>query len=91
MIRVVERAPCGVGPIAIDRADLAGHRWPPPRLHDRRGRGSDLAWAHRLLLPRGDDTLSERGRARLDEVLAHNDPTQEIGAAWGVKGTTPTA
>ena len=54
-------------------------------LHGRRGRGTDLAWAHRLLLLRGYDTLSERGRARLDDVLANDDPTQEIGAAWGVK------
>jgi len=53
--------------------------------HDRRGRGTDLAWAHRLLLLRGYDTLSERGRVRLDEILANDDPTQEIGAAWGVK------
>ncbi len=51
----------------------------------RRGRGTDLAWAHRLLLLRGYDTLSIRGRARLNEVLAHDDPTKEIGAAWGVK------
>src|SRR5215211_4832471 len=53
--------------------------------HDRRGRQIDLAWAHRLLLLRGYDTLSERGRGRLDEVLAADDPTLEIGAAWGVK------
>ncbi len=53
--------------------------------HGRRGRGTDLAWAHRLLLLRGYDTLSERGRARLDDVLAADDPTQEIAAAWGVK------
>ncbi len=53
--------------------------------HDRRGRQIDLAWAHRLLLLRGYDTLSQRGRNRLDEVLAADDPTQEIGAAWGVK------
>lgn len=53
--------------------------------HDRRGRGTDLAWAHRLLLLRGYDTLSERGRSRLDDVLAADDPTLEIGAAWGVK------
>ena len=54
-------------------------------VHGRRGRGTDLAWAHRLLLLRGYDTLSERGRARLDDVLAADDPTQEIAAAWGVK------
>ena len=54
-------------------------------LHGHGGRGTDLAWAHRLLLLRGYDTLSERGRARLNGVLANDDPTQEIGAAWGVK------
>jgi transposase len=53
--------------------------------HDRRGRQIDLAWAHRLLLLRGYDTLSERGRGRLDQVLGGDDPTGEIGAAWGVK------
>ena len=35
--------------------------------HDRRGRQIDLAWAHRLLLLRGYDTLSERGRGRLND------------------------
>ena len=54
-------------------------------LHGRRGRGTDLASAHRLLLLRGYDTLSVRGRARLHGVLAHDDPTEQMGAAWGVK------
>lgn len=53
--------------------------------HGRRGRGSDLTWANRLLLMRGYDTLSERGRAKLKSVLGQDDPTNEIGAAWGVK------
>ena len=53
--------------------------------HDRRGRKQDLAWAHRLLLLRGYDTLNIRGRDRLDQVLGEDDPTKEIGAAWGVK------
>jgi transposase len=53
--------------------------------HARRGRGSDPAWAHRLLLLRGYDTLSERGRAKLRTVLAQDDPTNEIAAAWAVK------
>lgn len=51
----------------------------------RRGRKNDLAWAHRLLLLRGGDQLSERAWARLEHVLHHDDPTNEIGAAWGVK------
>jgi len=54
-------------------------------LNDRRGRKIDAPWANRLLLLRGYDTLSEKGRARLDRVLNHDDPTDEIGAAWGVK------
>ncbi|KNX35980.1 ISL3 family transposase [Luteipulveratus halotolerans] len=53
--------------------------------HERRGRGTDLAWAHRLLLLRGYDTLSNRARERLNAVLAQDDPAQEISAAWGVK------
>lgn len=53
--------------------------------HDRRGRKTDPAWAHRLLLLRGYNTLSERGRATLEQVLRTDDPTDEIGAAWGVK------
>jgi len=52
---------------------------------DRRGRKTDPVWAHRLLLLRGYDTLSQRGRARLETVLATDDPTDQIGAAWGVK------
>lgn len=53
--------------------------------HHRRGRKTDPAWAHRTLLLRGYNTLSARGRDRLDEVLAVDDPTGELGAAWGVK------
>jgi transposase len=53
--------------------------------HERRGRRTDLAWANRLLLMRGYNTLSERGKAKLKTVLAQDDPTAEIGAAWGVK------
>lgn len=53
--------------------------------HGRRGRKSDPAWAHRGLLLRGYDTLSVRARDRLEQVLATDDPTGELGAAWGVK------
>ena len=51
----------------------------------RRGRLVDPAWANRTLLLRGYDTLSQRGRDRLDWVFATDDPTQELSAAWGVK------
>jgi transposase len=53
--------------------------------HDRRGRAGDLTWANRLLLMRGYDSLSERGRAKLKTVLHTDDPTNEISAAWAVK------
>lgn len=51
----------------------------------RRGTTADLAWAHRLLLLRAGDRLSERARHRLERVLWHDDPTGELGAAWGAK------
>jgi transposase len=54
-------------------------------LRDRRGRAVDPAWAHRLLLLRGADTLSPRGWAKLSTVLTIDDPTNQIGAAWGIK------
>jgi transposase len=48
----------------------------------RRGRKIDPAWAHRTLLLRGYDTLSERAKDRLDAVFASDDPTDELSAAW---------
>jgi transposase len=51
----------------------------------RRGRKPDPAWAHRRLLLAAGDRLSKRGLARLTYVLTVDDPTNEIGAAWGVK------
>ncbi len=51
----------------------------------RRGRKADPAWAHRHLLLRAGDRLSPPARSRLLEVLDRDDPTDEIGAAWGVK------
>ncbi|WKV15915.1 transposase [Janibacter limosus] len=58
---------------------------PARQQHERRGRKNDPAWAHRLLLLRGADTLSERARARLDRVFATDDPTDELSAAWAIK------
>ena len=52
---------------------------------DRRGRAVDPAWAHRLLLLRGADTLSSRGWAKLKYILGVDDPSNEIGAAWAIK------
>lgn len=51
----------------------------------RRGRKADPVWAHRMLLLRGYDTLSTRARARLQQVFADDDPTDELSAAWAVK------
>jgi transposase len=53
--------------------------------HDRRGRKTDPAWAHRVLLLRGYDTVSARDRDKLADILDSDDPTHEISAAWGVK------
>src|SRR5512135_1392667 len=55
------------------------------QLRERRGRKADPAWAHRRLLLAAGDRLGPRGLARLRHVLAVDDPTNEIGAAWGVK------
>lgn len=51
----------------------------------RRGRKVDPAWTHRRLLLAAGDRLSQRGLARLRHVLAVDDPSNEIGAAWGIK------
>src|SRR5512144_969166 len=53
--------------------------------HRRRGRRVDPAWAHRRLLLRAGNRLSSRALRRLAAVLARDDPTNESGAAWGVK------
>lgn len=53
--------------------------------YNRPGRKEGAAWAHRLLLLRGYTTHSQRGRDRLEHILRSDDPTEEIGAAWGVK------
>lgn len=50
-----------------------------------RGRKENAAWAHRLLLLRAGDRLSPAALDRLFTVFAHDDPTGELGAAWGVK------
>ena len=51
----------------------------------RRGRAADPAWVNRRLLLRAGDRLSDRALARLTATFAADDPTGEIGAAWGVK------
>ena len=51
----------------------------------RRGRGVDKAWAHRMLLLRAGDNLSEKAAHRLAEVYAADDPTGKLQAVWKVK------
>jgi transposase len=51
----------------------------------RRGTTANPAWAHRQLLLRAGDRLSQKGLTRLMDVLERDDPTDQIGAAWGVK------
>jgi hypothetical protein len=50
-----------------------------------RGRAVDPAWAHRLLLLQAGDSLSDRAKARLEEVFTTDDPTGKLKAAWDVK------
>ncbi|MBM7499706.1 transposase [Brachybacterium muris] len=52
--------------------------------HGRRGRKDDPAWAHRMLLLRGADTLTPRAWERLEDVFGTDDPTDELSAAWGI-------
>jgi len=51
----------------------------------RRGRRRDAAWANRRLPLRAGDTLSARALARLRRTFRADHPTDELGAAWGVK------
>jgi transposase len=51
--------------------------------HERRGIRSDPVWAHRQMLLTAGNRLSQRQLRRLDRVLDADDPTGEIGAAWG--------
>ena len=51
----------------------------------RRGRLEDPAWINRRLLLRAGNTLSPQALARLKATLRSDDPTDEIGAAWGIK------
>ena len=53
--------------------------------HDRRGRKTDPAWAHRRLLLRAGDTLSPAALRRLTTVLSTDDPSGQLSAAWAVK------
>ena len=49
------------------------------------GPKDDPAWAHRMLLLRGGDTLTPRAWERLERVFRTDDPTDELSASWGIK------
>jgi transposase len=51
----------------------------------RRGTVADPVWVNRRLLLTGADHLSTKQWRRLTVMLDRGDPTNEIGAAWGVK------
>lgn len=55
----------------------------------RRGRAIDKAWAHRMLLLRGGDTLSCRAAIRPEEAFAVDDPTGTLQAVRNVKERLP--
>ena len=54
-------------------------------LMGRRGTVADPVWVNRRLLLTAAEHLSPRQWARLRRMLDDHDPTNEIGAAWGVK------
>jgi transposase len=51
--------------------------------HGRRGIKADPVWAHRRMLLTAGDRLSAHQLSRLRWILAQDDPTDEICAAWG--------
>jgi transposase len=53
--------------------------------HGHRGTNQQPVWAHRRMLLTAGNRLSAQQLARLRAVLASDDPTNEIGAAWAVK------
>jgi transposase len=53
--------------------------------YGRRGTTAEKVWVNRHLLLTGYEHLSAKQRARLKATFAGEDPTDEIGAAWGVK------
>ncbi len=53
--------------------------------YGRRGTTAERVWVNRQLLLTGYEHLSTKQRARLKATFASEDPTGEIGAAWGVK------
>ena len=54
-------------------------------LKGRRGRTVDPAWAHRMLLLRGAQGLTDRAAHRLQEVFTTDDPSGQLRNAWRIK------
>jgi len=50
----------------------------------RRGRKEDSVWAHRMLLLRAGDRLTDAGLHRLEQVFDDED-YEQVAAAWAVK------
>ena len=57
----------------------------PAILLGRRGTVADPVWVNRRLLLTAAEHLSAKQWKRLGRMLDEHDPTNEIGAAWGVK------
>src|SRR4051794_17147738 len=90
--------------VALPNARIAVEKWHLVRLaneavtearqrvtreqHGHRGTLAQPAWVHRRMLLTAGDRLSARQRAWLRAVLASDDPTGEIGAAWVTSRTT---
>jgi transposase len=53
--------------------------------HGHRGTPEQPVWVHRRMLLTAGNRLSAHQLARLRAVLASDDPTGQIGAAWAVK------
>ena len=51
----------------------------------RRGRATDPVWAHRRLLLRGRERLSQQALARMWNGCVDNDPSAQILSAWIAK------
>lgn len=71
--------------LAGEPSDDGDESEPLPAGQGRRGRASDKALAHLMLLLRGGDMLTRRAADRLEEVFSADDPTDTLQAVWKVK------
>jgi hypothetical protein len=53
--------------------------------HGRRGRSAHAVWANRRLLLRADETRSDGGSNRLNQVFDLDHPTGKLHTAWNAK------